>query len=272
MEEKGDRQRSLTDADTRELKDGQGTIVGFNLVLGIDGKHKLIVDVSLFNCKDLTLLPTIIESLMVNYGLAPKEIKRVLADAGFHTGKVLALIDEYIEESYINGRANNSQKPEGFRSSDFVYDAEKNCYVCHNKEHLTSNGTVYNKKNGTNEVAYTFEKYTTDMCSACPFRDSCLKEGGKEKKRIIEHSEYKKYIDKNAENLQRNPDAYKRRKGLCEHPFGTLKRSYGMYYTNRKGILNVLGEYSLACLVYNMKRTINIMGHENTMALLQKVA
>jgi hypothetical protein len=37
-------------------------------------------------------------------------------------------------------------------------------------------------------------------------------------------------------------------------------------------ILNVLGEYSLACLVYNMKRTINIMGHENTMALLHKVA
>ena len=76
----------------------------------------------------------------------------------------------------------------------------------------------------------------------------------------------------NAENLQRSPDAYKRRKGLCGHPFGTIKRSYGMYYTNRKGILNVLGEYSLACLVYNMKRTINIMGHENTMALLHKVA
>ena len=42
--------------------------------------------------------------------------------------------------------------------------------------------------------------------------------------------------------------------------------------TIRKGILNVLGEYSLACLIYNMKLTINIMGHENTMALLHKVA
>jgi hypothetical protein len=273
MQKEGELQRSNTDPDTRELKDGQGTIVGYNIVTSVDGQNKFITSVSVFNRSDIKLLPIIIEELIKAYNLEKKEIRRVLADAGFHSGEALALIDEYVEAYYVCSRSTNSSKPEGFRSSDFVYNEAEDCYDCPNRVQLRSNGKTYEKKDKRlTKVVKKFKKYTTDQCSTCPLKDFCLKKGGKEKQRIIEHSEYKEYIDKNADNLKQNPAAYKRRKGICEHPFGTLKRSYNMYYTNRKGLQNVLGEFSLGCLVYNMKRAINCVGFEKAMSIVTKVA
>ena len=45
-----------------------------------------------------------------------------------------------------------------------------------------------------------------------------------------------------------------------EHPFGTIKRSWGFYYTLLKGKEKVNGEYSLVFLVYNMRRAVSILG------------
>ena len=45
-----------------------------------------------------------------------------------------------------------------------------------------------------------------------------------------------------------------------EHPFGTIKRSWGYYYTLLKGKEKVAAEYSLVFLTYNLRRAINILG------------
>lgn len=51
-----------------------------------------------------------------------------------------------------------------------------------------------------------------------------------------------------------------KRKGLVEHPFGTIKRAMDAGYLLTKGIKNATGEFSLAFLAYNLKRVINIIG------------
>ena len=45
-----------------------------------------------------------------------------------------------------------------------------------------------------------------------------------------------------------------------EHPFGTIKRSWGFYYTLLKGKEKVSGEYSLVFLAYNLRRAVTILG------------
>ena len=45
-----------------------------------------------------------------------------------------------------------------------------------------------------------------------------------------------------------------------EHPFGTIKRSWGFYYTMLKGKEKVSGEYSLVFLAYNFSRAVTILG------------
>jgi hypothetical protein len=49
---------------------------------------------------------------------------------------------------------------------------------------------------------------------------------------------------------------------------GTIKRVWGYYYTNLKGLIKVNGEWSLIMTIYNIKRSLNILGFEEIMEKL----
>ena len=61
-------------------------------------------------------------------------------------------------------------------------------------------------------------------------------------------------------NTELNKDKYKLRQMIVEHPFGTIKRSWGAYYFLTKRRISVTAEVSLAYLAYNFRRVINILG------------
>ena len=54
----------------------------------------------------------------------------------------------------------------------------------------------------------------------------------------------------------------RRRTGLVEHPFGTLKRWLGWDHFLVRGFEKVRGEMSLLVLNYNLTRVLNIVGIE----------
>src|SRR6266511_2337475 len=85
----------------------------------------------------------------------------------------------------------------------------------------------------------------------------------------IHRSEYQDAIERNNENIRQNPDYYKRRQSICEHPFGTIKRQWGYTYTLMKGLQKVNGEMNLIMLMYNIKRTLTILGFTKMMQALQ---
>jgi transposase len=60
-----------------------------------------------------------------------------------------------------------------------------------------------------------------------------------------------------------------RRKSIVEHPFGTIKRAMQSDHCLMKRLPNVMGEFALSFLAYNMKRAINIMGSEKMVEILQ---
>jgi two-component SAPR family response regulator len=62
---------------------------------------------------------------------------------------------------------------------------------------------------------------------------------------------------------------YKKRKQLVEHPFGTIKRTFGFSYFLTRGTESVKTESLLHFLVYNMKRAINIIGTKEIIGILQ---
>jgi hypothetical protein len=59
-----------------------------------------------------------------------------------------------------------------------------------------------------------------------------------------------------------------KRKEIVEHPFGTIKRSFGYTYFLLKGIEKVKAEFSFICFTHNLKRVINILGFDKFMELL----
>ncbi|MBL0053183.1 MAG: transposase [Bacteroidetes bacterium] len=80
--------------------------------------------------------------------------------------------------------------------------------------------------------------------------------GGRE----IERSEFAAEVEANNARYNSHKETYRKRQEINEHIFGTIKRVWGYYYTNLKGLEKVNGEWSLIMTVYNIKRTINILG------------
>jgi hypothetical protein len=72
-----------------------------------------------------------------------------------------------------------------------------------------------------------------------------------------------------AERLRREPEKFKLRKQLAEHPFGTIKRWMGFTHFTLKGLVKVRAEWSLVTLAYNLKRVLNLVSFEK---LMQAVA
>jgi len=60
--------------------------------------------------------------------------------------------------------------------------------------------------------------------------------------------------------IKPDKEIIKQRKSIVEHPFRTIKRNMDSGYCLTKGLKNVLGEFSLTFLAYNLKRAINILG------------
>ena len=80
--------------------------------------------------------------------------------------------------------------------------------------------------------------------------------GGRE----IERGEFAKAIEENGARYKENKVLYRQRQEWNEHVFGTIKRKWGYYYTNLKGLEKVNGEFALIMTVYNIKRCFNILG------------
>ncbi len=55
----------------------------------------------------------------------------------------------------------------------------------------------------------------------------------------------------------------RKRSGMVEHPFGTMKLWLGWTHFLVRGLDKVKGEIALLTKAYNLKRTLNIIGVEN---------
>lgn len=86
--------------------------------------------------------------------------------------------------------------------------------------------------------------------------------------RFIERSYYQQAIQDNQKRVEQRPDYYRLRQQISEHQFGTLKRQWGFTHTLMKGKQNVLTEVYLCFSVYNLIRSMQIIGIEGLKARL----
>jgi|GEM_PF-1746670 len=66
-------------------------------------------------------------------------------------------------------------------------------------------------------------------------------------------------IDANKKRLQQNPDLYRRRQAIVEHPFGVIKRQWDFYYImTKRSIQHASADVGMIFTAYNLRRTLNI--------------
>lgn len=263
-----EKQISTTDADSRALIINKNIVeVSYNTQAAVDAKHSLLVHVQATSTNDGKALHGAASQAKANMGLKKEAVLDVLCDKGYHTGEQLQHCHDDNIETYVAFKEQPSVKhlQKEFLSTQFIYNKDNDSYTCPAAETLTSLGTWHNKTGDAGETSYRFKTYRTDGCKNCSLKKHCTKLN----KRIIHRSEYQDAVEKNNTNIRNNPDYYKRRQSICEHPFGTIKRQWGYTYTLMKGLQKVNGEMNLILLVYNIKRTLSILGFEKLMQAIK---
>ena len=256
-----EKQISSTDADSRAIIINKNIVeVSYNTQTAVDAKHNLFVHAEATNINDGKALHHAAVQAKENISLKKEDTVDVLADKGYHTGAELQKCHDENIQTFTAFKEQPSVKhlQKEFLSTQFIYNKEQDSYTCPAGETLTSLGTWHNKNGEAGETSYRFKTYRTNGCKTCSLKKNCTKLN----KRIIHRSEYQDAVERNNENIRNNPDYYKRRQSICEHPFGTIKRQWGYTYTLMKGLQKVNGEMNLIMLVYNIKRTLSILGFE----------
>ena len=262
------KQISTSDADSRAIIINKNIVeVAYNTQAGMDAKHSLIVHVEATNINDGKALHHAALQAKENMNLKKEDPIDELSDKGYHTGAELQKCHDDNIQTFTAFKEQPSVKhlQKEFLSEQFKYNKEQDSYTCPAGETLTSLGTWHNKIGNAGETSYRFKTYRTDGCKNCSLKINCTKLN----KRIIHRSEYQDAVDRNNENIRQNPDYYKRRQSICEHPFGTIKRQWGYTYTLMKGLKKVNGEMNLIMLVYNIKRTLSIVGFTKMLEAIQ---
>ena len=263
-----DKQISTTDPDSRSILISKSIVeIAYNTQNAVDDKHNLIVHTQATNTNDGKALHKAAIQAKHNLQLGKDESLMVLADKGYHTGAELQQCQQdnmithvaYKEQPGVKHIANE------FLAESFDYDNASDTYTCPAGSVLTTLGTWHNKKGEAAETSYRFKTYRTEDCKTCPLKYQCTKLP----KRIIQRSEYGDAVAINDSNIKQNPQYYKRRQAICEHPFGSIKRHWGYTHTLLKGSQKVNGEMNLIMFCYNFMRTKNILGFDKMWQSIQ---
>lgn len=255
LKESGQTQISTADPESRLLTAAhQVKEVAYNVQSTVDAAHCLLIDFEVTNENDKKAMGTMVER-------AEQILKTndftALYDKGYYTGSQLQAAQATGATVIVGIPAASATAPDPrYNMEHFTYDASTDTYTCPQGEALTTTGAYY-RRNPANPV-YTAKQYRTKACTRCAVKALCTKSS---KGRVIERTIYAPCFEQNARNMAAQPELYKQRKCIVEHPFGTLKRQWGFsYILTKKGKKRASADVGLMFIAYNLRRIINIIG------------
>jgi len=181
----------------------------------------------------------------------------VVADKGYYNAAEVSRCVEQGITPFIPKADTSANSARGlYGKSRFVYDEKKEVYVCPAGAELTYRFATY-------ELGRELRYYRASGCKGCALKKQCTRNRAN---RTITREENEGLMEAMAERLKAQPEKFKLRKQLAEHPFGTLKRWFGYTHFLLKGLVKVRTEWSLMTLVYNLKRVLNLVRFDKLMA------
>lgn len=256
LKDEGLEQKSLTDTDSRRMKNNGSLDICYNVQSVVDAQNHFVIDISTTNdINDQNQLYVMAKDAA---DLLGTEKQKVLADTGYYNGtEIKNCIDDGMTVYIKKARANNSTKENEFRKEKFVYDKEKDVYVC-----PAGNQLLFFENTSKNGIRY--RRYKCTECNTCKYKDSCTSSF---KGRTIQRWEHEDVLDAVRRVTLDNNNTYKQRRCIVEHPFGTVKRTLGYSFFLRKQIDNVDAEASSMFIAYNIKRLLSMF---STQELIKK--
>jgi Transposase DDE domain/Transposase domain (DUF772) len=176
----------------------------------------------------------------------------VVADAGYANGEQLAALDALGIESFVAVKRGVNNTGDGglYDRTAFSYDASSDSFIC-------PAGQLLKRKQLSNKDNMVVYAASREDCGVCPKRPQCT---GAAQRFVTRHL-YEEALQANEKRLAEHPEMMGLRRQTVEHPYGTIKHQIlGNARLLMRGIKGAQDELSLAVLVYNLKRAINMKG------------
>ena len=256
---------SLTDPESRLMKNRGKIEPCYNSHVAVDDKNHLIVDYNVTNAPaDNCQLSAIAKGAKETLGVQRLD---AITDKGFFNFmEIKECVDNgivpYVPEQnrWGVGWVKKTGIPaREFSSDKFVYDKDTDTFLCPAGKRLEFSylDHAHEKK---------MRVYRTDACFSCEyFLTKCTRY---KRGRTVWRWEHMEVVEEMKLRMKLEPWKLKARKRIVEHPFGTMKRAFNQGYLLLKGLRKTAGEVGFTMLAYNMRRVLNILGPKGIVALL----
>jgi len=243
-----DKQISLTDPDARAMRSHTAGLIGYNVQTAVDAKHHLIIAHEVTN-EGTDRLQLMNMATQAKQATGHKKLS-IVADRGYYNSTEIKACEDTDIKTYLPKNENSSNQAKGFFGKrDFIYNPEKDEYLCPGSE-------IAGYRFSREEKGKIIRRYWSSACPTCPIKSQCTTG----KNRRISRWEHEVVLDRVEERTEHEPERMAARRNTVEHPFGTIKTWMGYTHFQMKTLERVSTEMSLHVLAYNLKRVIKILG------------
>lgn len=233
-------------------------VPAYNVQAAVDSQHALIVaqQVTTEATDNRCLLP-MAEAAQVAVS-APGQVLHVVADAGYSNGEQAEACEAkgILPHVPANRGVNNQGDGKLFDRSAFMYQQEEDRFLC-------PAGQVLRRQQISRKDRSVYYAGQAEVCGACPLKPRCTLGA---QRMVSRH-----WHDEALQRMQQRatPEAMRLRRSTVEHPFATLKyQIFGHPRFLLRGCRGAQAEMSLAVIVYNLKRMMNVLGRARLTAEL----
>src|SRR6266566_5141886 len=248
---------STGDPEARVMKQSDGGLaLSYNAQISTDAAHGLIVGVAVTQEANdcLQLLPAVdrVEARL------QKKPQQMVADKGYTTRETIeAMAERNIDflGSMIEEKKRGRAVLERLPPSAFVYDRERDCFICPEGKPLSYEGR-HTKKKG-----FTYYRYEAEWrdCQACARKPQCCPENQKQGRSVVRGEESTAVLAYRQRMASEEAQAQYRRRGrVVEFCHAWIKSKLGLRQFHVRGLVKVQTEMLWACLTYNVQHWIRL--------------
>ena len=256
VEEKEEVRVSMSDPEARRMKQADGGCApNYNAQICTDGAHGIIVDVEVTQAGNdfqqlLPALDRVEERLQ-----APQQM---VGDGGYTSRENVEKMAER-KVDFVGSLADNASKANGgqgrFPINMFVYDAERNCFVCPSGKQLKYEG----KQEKDGQTFYKYKAQKQD-CQNCPLKMQCCPKNEKHGRSVVRSEETAAMVAFRAKMATEEAKTqYRRRAEVAEFPNAWIKAKLGLRQFHVRGLVKVKAELLWAGLTFNLQKWIRFL-------------
>ncbi len=221
---------------------------GYSLNYLIDMEGPVILDVEATPTrisKEVDATETMIDRVAERFELKPKH---VAGDVAYGTGEMLGWLVDHDIDPHIPVRDKGQRDDGTFSRADFIYDKERDLYICPGAKLLKTTATLHSDT----IYRYIASKYDCDACAPKP---KCCPNTAARRVPRDPNEAARDHTRASMETEAHAVSSMNRKK--IERLFGAAKQILSMVRLRLRGLTGARDEFLLAATVQNLKRLAN---------------